>query len=179
MTKKSESTPAVVRFWAKVDKGGDCWLWTARHNQGGYGNFYPQGKESWLAHRYAYFLEHGEIPAGLCVLHRCDTRACVRPDHLFLGTQLENIADRHAKHRDARQPGVLHPQAKLNPAIALEIQRKVAEGVSSQQVALDFGIGYSTVRRIVKGEHWACPGKCVTPQESEARFKAWEKERVA
>jgi hypothetical protein len=77
------STKDTARFWAKVDRSGDpdaCWLWTAYRDPCGYGRLLVN-RRSATAHRLAWVLAYGTIPIGMCVLHRCDVPACVRPEH--------------------------------------------------------------------------------------------------
>lgn len=90
--------PWRMRFWQKVVKTKTCWLWSASKNDTGYGWFKRDGRMRG-AHRMAYELRRGKIPSGMSVLHRCDTPACVRPAHLFLGTQADNVRDMLAKGR--------------------------------------------------------------------------------
>jgi hypothetical protein len=93
-------TPITERFWSRVAAMGDCWEWTAGTQSEGYGRFY-NGTTTVPAHRYSHELVHGPIAEGLEVCHRCDNPHCVRPDHLFVGTHLENMQDRHQKGRYA------------------------------------------------------------------------------
>src|SRR6267142_469485 len=108
------------RFWSKIDKSGDCWLWTAGSGSTGYGYFYI-GRVQYAAHRFAWVSKHGPIPAGMQVLHSCDVRRCVR--HLFLGTQSDNIQDMHNKGRGFDNRGSRHPLAKLTEEDVEEIRR--------------------------------------------------------
>lgn len=97
-------SPTAPRFWAKVHKqDGACWLWQASTTAFGYGVIWCSELDRQLgAHQYSWLLVHGSLPVRpLQVLHRCDVPACVNPDHLFVGTQRDNIQDCLAKGRQA------------------------------------------------------------------------------
>lgn len=166
---------AEGRFWAKVDRSGCCWLWTAARNKAGYGVF-NAGGITVLAHRYAYELENGPIPDGLRALHRCDTPACCRTDHICTGTQAENIADMIKKGRDRKATGEraargerhgshIHPErrprgerhgcAKLTEAQVLEIRAAFAAGgVSQKELGMRHNVSQAQIYRIVRGKSW-------------------------
>lgn len=100
----SKKRPVEERFWEKVEKLTDCWVWTAGTDDKGYGRILNKRKEhggETRAHRLSWILHNGPIPTGLYVLHKCDNPPCVRPDHLFLGTNLDNMRDMKEKGRAA------------------------------------------------------------------------------
>lgn len=144
------------RFEAKVDRSvgqgprGDCHLWTAGTSPRGYGRI-KAGDGAVFAHRVAWFLHAGVWP-HMNVLHHCDTPACVRFDHLFLGTQPDNMADMAAKGRSTR--GDRNPQAKLTPVQLQEILS--LRGVLLQrEIAAMFGITQPAVSMILAGRRWS------------------------
>ena len=99
---------AIDRFWEKVDRSGGpdaCWLWTASTRRKGYGQFALRNNKPIPAHRAIWIMVNGEIPDGLCVLHRCDVPGCVNPAHLFLGTKRDNSVDMAIKGRVKNQYG--------------------------------------------------------------------------
>lgn len=104
LERRDVSRTHIARFLSKFDKGSGCWLWKAGKFHHGYGMFnlgrdYRGKQHTTYAHRVAYVLEHGDIPAGMVVMHTCDVTSCVNPAHLKLGTQRENIRDASAKGR--------------------------------------------------------------------------------
>lgn len=95
---KSPQMSIGSRFWKRIKKSDQCWEWIGLKIKIGYGSLWWSDK-MWLAHRISWTLHFGEIPNGKFVLHKCDNRACVRPSHLFLGTQLDNVRDCISKGR--------------------------------------------------------------------------------
>lgn len=90
------------RFWERVKKGDGCWLWDTARDKDGYGRFPIGASGENKAHRVSWRIHHGEVPEGLCVLHKCDNPPCVNPKHLFLGTLKDNAVDCASKERTAR-----------------------------------------------------------------------------
>lgn len=153
----------LQRFWAKVDKNGPvpshrpelgpCWVWTAAKSRG-YGVF-RLGARIQRSNRVGWMVQKGGIPDGLCALHECDNRACVRGSHLFLGTKAENNADMVAKGRDVHLRGHAHGCAKLTGADVVDIRsRHVARG-SQRRLAKEFGVSFSLISQIVNRDVWA------------------------
>lgn len=137
-------------------KGESCWEWIGCCSSTGYGNFYAEGCLH-LTHRYSWTQQNGAIPKGLCVLHNCDNRACVRPDHLFLGTKKQNTADMFFKGRQ-RNLGILkgqdHGEAKLKNEDVLRIRQEVASGSKQKDMATRFGVSISLISLIVRRKAW-------------------------
>jgi hypothetical protein len=139
--------PLEIRLWRRVDKSSDCWLWTGYVNRKGYGeiSFGGAGRGTTFTHRASWELHHGPIPAGSFVLHRCDTPACVRPEHLFLGSLHVNALDCHAKGRN---------YVKANPGMVRYIRARAARGARHREIAEEVGLHRSTVRQIVERRTW-------------------------
>lgn len=134
-----------------------CWLWVGKTTADGYGQLHPGDNEFGLssAHRYSYTIHHGHISANLQVLHKCDQPCCINPDHLFLGTQQENIADMDRKGRRKVGMGVRHSRAKIDDDIALSIKAMYRTGLYKQtDLANRFNISRSVVSKIVNGNGW-------------------------
>jgi hypothetical protein len=163
-----------LRFRAKVYKRGPhlihmptrCWMWVGGRSKNGYGRLKERG--FWiLAHRRSWELHRGAIPVGLLVCHHCDNPSCVRPSHLFVGTDADNKADCVAKGRQARgakcapinpNPPVLqgmkHGRAKLTDAIVLQIRAECAAGEFQHVVAKRHGVCQAMVNHIVTRKRW-------------------------
>ncbi len=144
--------PTGERFWAKVlfSETG-CWEWQGHvSKQHGYGQFDHRYEPR--AHRAAWRLTHGPIPRGLKVLHSCDNRRCVRPDHLFLGTQKINMEDCYDKGRF--NWGTRHPLHKLDDAKIREIRNLYAMGVPITKLGPQFGVLPCRIYLIVQRKAW-------------------------
>jgi hypothetical protein len=151
----------VDRFWKKVLKPADssCWLWRGATNHNGYGVFRLESGATELAHRHSYKLAHPHttITKGMlrCVMHSCDNRRCVNPDHLKPGTPKRNAQDMKRKGRQIKPGGKAHGNAKLTWSIIRNIRRNY-QGKWGERVALckQYNVGKATMRDILSGRSW-------------------------
>jgi HNH endonuclease len=142
------------RFLAKVcrDAASGCWLWQGMVRPDGYGATRYGGKEHG-AHRVAWMLFRGKIATGMVVCHKCDVRACVNPEHLFLGTPADNSQDMLNKGRSSR--GERHHNAKLTEDQVSRIKAMLAEDcLYLSEIAREFDVTPSTIRAIRQGKSW-------------------------
>jgi len=139
-----------------VSESSSCWEWQAARTRSGYGIFSVRGKLTYV-HRFSYELHIGPIPVGYHVCHRCDNPSCCNPDHLFLGTDRENLSDMRDKGRGSDPPkfqGDTHPNAKLSPDDVRTIRARVELGDNTNDIAVDFGISRSNVYAVARRETW-------------------------
>jgi DNA-directed RNA polymerase specialized sigma24 family protein len=135
------------RFWEKVNRTPDCWTWTGAANRTGYGSV-RRRPHMYAAHRLSYEFAYGPIPEGLWVLHRCDNPPCVRPDHLFLGTQRENNEDCSRKQRRRR---IGTAGAKLTELYVRQIRSLYIGGLTQREIAERFAVTQVTVSNVIRG----------------------------
>lgn len=140
------------RFIEKINRNPEtgCWEWTGWVNNWGYGFFRRGEGKSRLAHRASYELFCGEIPEGLHVLHKCDNPKCVKPSHLFVGTELDNKRDMVEKKRQAY--GERNGKSKLTQMIVTEIRSRT--DLKLREVSEMFGISIKQASKIRRREQW-------------------------
>lgn len=147
----SQKLDVLFRFWSWVIKTDDCWVFSCAPNGDGYCFLLIEGKTV-PAHRLSWLIHRGPIPEGLCILHKCDNRQCVRPDHLFPGTNADNSADMVIKGRQAR--GERSPRSKLSEPEVLQIRARRLAGETLKVVAADYGVDFSTISDIDRRKTW-------------------------
>lgn len=134
----------LSRFWAMVDKSGECWTWTGCYNDCGYGRMFLRNKGR-MAHRISFMIVHGYAPGGdMQVCHHCDNPPCIRPDHLFEGTQKENVLNQLLKGR--------HATADLTPAQVVDIRKWTGNlAAQARKINVHKDIIYQVRSRITYG----------------------------
>lgn len=142
------------RFWTKVKTQEGCWKWLGAKASFGYGKlgFHKPYRKHIDAHRISWIIHHGDI-GNFRVLHRCDNPECTNPEHLFLGTQLQNMLDMHDKRRGSY--GLRHPiKRKLTADQVVEMRLLHREGRTYPELGARYGVAATTVQWAVQRRNW-------------------------
>lgn len=157
------------RFWSKVDKSGDCWIWTDHYTESGYGQLKIGSKTNGtrrnaLAHRISYQLSKGDIPDGMFVCHTCDNPKCVRPEHLWVGTPYDNIRDMFKKGRSG--VGEDAPNYKLSSKKVANI-RSLNGKMRVKEIAEKYRVCVKTIYNIINGKSWGVPSEMIAGERGD------------
>ncbi len=161
--KVTRTSPLSHRFWFRVDRDGPqhpvlktkCWVWIGNTMNKGYGILSYSHTGRYLAHRYSWTLHYGEISDELSVLHKCDNRLCVRPNHLFLGTQQDNLADMREKDRQVK--GEKQWCAIINEEIVKYIRKRYVRYSTTDNttaIAKDLNLTKVCVYKVISRKTW-------------------------
>lgn len=159
-----KKAPTIVRFKDFFMEGheDECWLWSGAPDRDGYGRLWVyEEKKTRGAHCYAWEQANQlRVPTGMCVCHTCDTRLCVNPRHLWLGTNTENTQDKVAKGRQARGTSITSnrkpvSKRKLCADAVRRMRSMFAEGASGPLVASTFGVSASMANAVRRGTSWS------------------------
>lgn len=159
-----------ARFWMNVKSSKDgCWEYCSHLPHNKHRAVVVKGRKI-AAHRYSYELHAGPIPEGLCVCHKCDNPACIRPDHLFLGTQTDNMRDCVDKKRHSY--GIASGKARLDESSIAGIVPLRKQGLSEYEVAARLGVSRSAIASVCQGRSWKhLDSETVTRWDADARAK--------
>lgn len=144
----------LAQLWAKVDKTGTCWLWQGSTDKNGYPLLRIEGKTKRVARVLWSLLHDVKLRESEHVLHRCDTPACLNPEHLFVGSHAQNMADMAAKGRSYKPTGAVNGRALLTFAQAQSIRTEAAQGASHSQLADKYNVSRGAVYHVLAGRTW-------------------------
>jgi hypothetical protein len=147
LSRKNTVEDFHARYIPEPNSG--CWIWLGTLERNGYARF-GGVRYRVLVHRFSYKLHHGKLPKHMCVLHRCDIRCCVNPDHLFLGTRKDNAIDCTSKGRNSR--GERNGLSKLTEADVRQIRNDPRPAYVIWKEHSN--IAYSTIKRIKSKKTW-------------------------
>lgn len=151
------------RFWSKVkvSNPNDCWTWIGSFYGNGYGKFHQTISKGvykqFCSHRVAYMISKGEIPDGMVVCHKCDEHSCVNPNHLFVGTQADNLKDMDKKSRRVTydRSGERNPSAKLTAEDVKSIRSKYKPNIyTGRMLAEEYGVSIPLIEKILSRKVW-------------------------
>ena len=142
-----------AEFYSRTRVVGDCLEWTGAKEKDGYGTL-RVNLTRYRAHRVSWAMRNGRDPGDMFVCHSCDNPACVKPDHLWLGTPAENVADMVQKGRTYRHDyaGEKHPAARLTED---DVRRIRTRPKKQRELAEEYGVALSTIANIQVGNQWA------------------------
>lgn len=153
----------LLRFWKKVDKRADCWIWTGSTDRQGYGMIVLGGKRTLKAHRAMWVIYNGDLKREIQVLHDCpsgDNPSCVNPNHLWIGDNNDNMNDKMKKGRFVPFPdhhGESHPRAKLTESDVRQIRLLYSTTKTTlKALAAKFGISFQQVSSVIRRRTWNC-----------------------
>lgn len=150
-----------------MDLSTGCWEWRGATSNGyGYltvGSRKDGTRHTEKTHKAAYRAFIGDIPAGMHVCHKCDNRKCINPDHLFIGTHLDNMRDRDAKGRNVVIIGTRHTNAKLDDNKVMEARALRKTGITYSSLANRYGVNKKTILNAINGITW---GHVPTPPQT-------------
>lgn len=156
--------PAIDRVLKKIVKipFSGCWIFMGAINTFGYGivGTGGRGKPNDRAHRITYRHFCGDIPSGMFVCHRCDVPCCCNPDHLFLGTNKDNVKDMISKGRNSLPPrnphvvGSVHPGSKLTEDQVIQIRAAYRNGIKQKDLAQQYGVVHQTISKVVNNHRF-------------------------
>lgn len=141
------------RYYGWTVSPAGCWEWDGILADNGYGRI-TVGHKHLKAHRYSYELFIGPIPEGLWVLHDCDNRRCVNPEHLYAGTPKENARDMHSRGRAWVRSGAESPAAKLTQKDVDDIRKRLTNGETTRMLGEEYGVHSSTISRLNTRRRW-------------------------